>query len=145
MSFIDTFKSGLWPDGKLKPPSVPRTVDEKERTRDEANRKLSALMPGTGLRTSSWTLVDHSHCRFGRQHDWKIERAKRCAQNLRGFAEPKVEPAHCIYDHRRGGCPSYRPFRGWLKRPFRCSRRCSLRLSKVNDGTFCCLAPTLRI
>jgi len=46
MSFIDTFKNGLWQDGKLKLPSVQRTLDEKERTRDEANRKLSALMPG---------------------------------------------------------------------------------------------------
>ena len=46
MTFVDAFKNGLWPDGKLKPPDVPRTADEKERTRDEANRKLSALMPG---------------------------------------------------------------------------------------------------
>ena len=52
MTFIDIFKNDLWPDGKLKPPGIPRTLDEKERTRDEANRKLSALMPGTGVFTS---------------------------------------------------------------------------------------------
>jgi sorting nexin-25 len=46
MTFIDIFKNGLWPDGRLKTPGTPRTLDEKERTRDEANRKLSALMPG---------------------------------------------------------------------------------------------------
>lgn len=99
MSFIDTFKNGLWPDGKLKPPGVPRTLDEKERTRDEANRKLSALMPGMGLRASSWMRADYCHCRFGRQYDWKVERSKRCAQNIRGLAEPKIEPTYRIYDH----------------------------------------------
>jgi len=102
MTFIDTFKDGLWPDGKLKPPGVPRTLDEKERTRDEANRKLSALMPGMGLFTSYRTRADRCCCRFGRQHDRKVERAERSAQDLRGFAEPKVEPTYCIYHHRRG-------------------------------------------
>jgi hypothetical protein len=46
MSFIGAFRNGLWPGGKLKPPSVPRTSDEKLQTRDDANRKLSALIPG---------------------------------------------------------------------------------------------------
>lgn len=30
----------------MKPPGVPRTAEEKLRTRDEANRKLSSLVPG---------------------------------------------------------------------------------------------------
>lgn len=47
MTFINAFRDGLWPGGSLKPPSIPRTVEEKLHTRDEANRKLSALMPGT--------------------------------------------------------------------------------------------------
>lgn len=47
MTFINAFRDGLWPGGSLKPPSIPRTVEEKFHTRDEANRKLSALMPGT--------------------------------------------------------------------------------------------------
>ena len=101
MTFIDTFKNGLWPDGKLKPPGVPRTLDEKERTRDEANRKLSALMPGTNLYTS-WMWVDHCHCRFGCQHDRKVKCTERCSQDLRGFAEPKAEPTHRVHHHRRG-------------------------------------------
>lgn len=46
MGFINIFREGLWPGGNVKPPSVPRTVEEKLHTRDEANRKLSALMPG---------------------------------------------------------------------------------------------------
>ena len=50
MTYINIFKDGLWPGGNLKPPSVPRTVEEKLHTRDEANRKLSALMPGASKR-----------------------------------------------------------------------------------------------
>ena len=46
MAFITMFRDGLWPGGKLKAPSPPRTADEKSRTRDEANRKLSSLVPG---------------------------------------------------------------------------------------------------
>ena len=46
VQLLATFRSELWPGGNLKPPSVPRRVDERARTRDEANRKLSALMPG---------------------------------------------------------------------------------------------------
>lgn len=58
MTFMDALKNGLWPDGKLKPPGVPRPLDEKDRTRDEANRKLSALMPGIELfSTFPWTVV----------------------------------------------------------------------------------------
>lgn len=101
MTIIDIFKNELWPDGKPKPPNVPRMADEKERTRDEANRKLSALMPGAGLPALSWICVDHPRCRFGCQYDRKVERAERCAQDLCGFAESKVEPAHRVYHHRR--------------------------------------------
>lgn len=46
MRYIDTFRDNLWPNGKLRGPGVPRTTEEKIRTRDEANRKLSALVPG---------------------------------------------------------------------------------------------------
>ena len=46
MSFIGIFRDSLWPGGKLKPPGAPRGLEEKLRARDEANRKLSALMPG---------------------------------------------------------------------------------------------------
>lgn len=46
MPLVDTFRNGLWPGGKLKPPGVQRTTEEKNKTRDEANRKLSSLVPG---------------------------------------------------------------------------------------------------
>ncbi len=46
MNYLDIFRDNLWPGGKLKAPDTPRTVEEKLRTRDEANRKLSSLVPG---------------------------------------------------------------------------------------------------
>jgi sorting nexin-25 len=46
MSIVNLLKDGLWPGGHLKTENVVRTQEEKLRTRDEANRKLSALMPG---------------------------------------------------------------------------------------------------
>ncbi|KZT30778.1 PhoX domain-containing protein [Neolentinus lepideus HHB14362 ss-1] len=46
LGFVRAFKDGLWPGGQLKPPGVPRTAEAKSKTRNEANRKLSALIPG---------------------------------------------------------------------------------------------------
>lgn len=46
MSCLSYLKDSLWPGGKLKTPEPPRTAEERLRTRDEANRKLSALVPG---------------------------------------------------------------------------------------------------
>jgi len=46
MSYISLLRDNLWPGGKLRPPGLPRTTEEKIRTRDEANRKLSSLVPG---------------------------------------------------------------------------------------------------
>ena len=48
LSYLDLFRDNLWPGGRLKPPGVPRTAEEKLRTRDNANRKLSSLVPGKG-------------------------------------------------------------------------------------------------
>jgi sorting nexin-25 len=46
MQYVGLFRQALWPGGNLKPPSIPRTLDEKSRTREDANRKLTTLMPG---------------------------------------------------------------------------------------------------
>lgn len=46
MQYINLFKDNLWPGGHLKPTETPRSIDEKARTRDDANKKLSALLPG---------------------------------------------------------------------------------------------------
>jgi sorting nexin-25 len=46
MPILAFFKDSLWPGGKLKPPGQPRSTQEITSSRDEANRKLSALVPG---------------------------------------------------------------------------------------------------
>ena len=46
MSYIQIFRESLWPNGQLKPPGAPRTAEERLHTRDDANRKLSSLIPG---------------------------------------------------------------------------------------------------
>lgn len=46
MSYVNLVKDSLWPGGKLRTQSVPRSNEEKDRTRNEANRKLSAVIPG---------------------------------------------------------------------------------------------------
>lgn len=64
MSYVNIFRDSLWPGGQLKPSGVPRTAEERLRTRDEANRKLSALVPGMQLETSigRLNLIFDRHC-----------------------------------------------------------------------------------
>lgn len=50
LTYITTLKDSLWPGGRLKPVDVRRTMEEKARTREEANRKLSSLLPGVFIR-----------------------------------------------------------------------------------------------
>lgn len=45
-SYLNIFRDNLWPGGIAKLSGVPRTTEEKLKTRDEANRKLSSLVPG---------------------------------------------------------------------------------------------------
>ena len=46
LSYINIIKDSLWPGGRLRPETGERTHEEKMRTRDDANRKLTALLPG---------------------------------------------------------------------------------------------------
>ena len=46
MNFIGTFRDSTWPGGQFRQPSTPRTAEEKAQARDDANRMLSALIPG---------------------------------------------------------------------------------------------------
>ena len=55
LQYLGVFQNNLWPGGKLKPPSVPRTAEEKAQTKEAAHRKLSTLMPGAP-RLSTWSM-----------------------------------------------------------------------------------------
>jgi sorting nexin-25 len=43
--YVETLKNIMWPDGKMRPPAVPRTEAEKARARKEAGLLLTTLMP----------------------------------------------------------------------------------------------------
>jgi hypothetical protein len=101
MPVIHTFRDALWPGGQLKGPNSPRTHEEKTRTRDEANRKLSALVPGMCSVNDFHFVIIYLHApldRFGRKYDWAIQCTTRCAKDLCGFTESPFEPAYCIYN-----------------------------------------------
>ncbi|KAI0756273.1 PXA domain-containing protein [Daedaleopsis nitida] len=77
MTFINAFRDGLWPGGNLKPPSIPRTVEEKLHTRDEANRKLSALMPDLAA-----NMIGRSNARRGARRIFAVLQNRRLNQHL---------------------------------------------------------------
>lgn len=47
---LGMLRGTLWPGGRLREPAAARTAEEKLRSRNEANRKLSALVPGKPIR-----------------------------------------------------------------------------------------------
>ncbi|OSD03327.1 hypothetical protein PYCCODRAFT_1434745 [Trametes coccinea BRFM310] len=77
MMYINTFRDSLWPGGSLKPPSTPRTVEEKLHTRDEANRKLSALMPDLVA-----NMIGRSNARRGARRIFAVLQNRRLNQHL---------------------------------------------------------------
>ncbi|KAJ7492333.1 PhoX domain-containing protein [Mycena latifolia] len=77
MVFVNLFRNGLWPGGKLKPPSVPRTADEKLRTRDEANRKLSSLVPDLAA-----NMIGRSNARRGARRIFAVLQNRRLNQHI---------------------------------------------------------------
>ena len=48
LAHIVTLRDGLFPNGRRKPPTPPRTVLERAATRDAAQRKLAQLIPTVG-------------------------------------------------------------------------------------------------
>ncbi|CCM04470.1 uncharacterized protein FIBRA_06650 [Fibroporia radiculosa] len=77
MSYINIFRDSLWPGGKLKPPGAPRTTEEKLRAKDEANRKLSALMPDLVA-----NMIGRSNARRGARRIFAVLQNRRLNQHL---------------------------------------------------------------
>ncbi|KAJ7040313.1 PhoX domain-containing protein [Mycena alexandri] len=77
MVFVNLFRNGLWPGGKLKPPSVPRTSEEKLRTRDEANRKLSSLVPDLAA-----NMIGRTNARRGARRIFAVLQNRRLNQHI---------------------------------------------------------------
>ncbi|EPQ60454.1 hypothetical protein GLOTRDRAFT_31340 [Gloeophyllum trabeum ATCC 11539] len=77
LSFVTAFRDGLWPGGQLKPPSTPRTAEEKAKTRDEANRKLSALIPDLAA-----NMIGRSNARRGARRIFAVLQNRRLNQHI---------------------------------------------------------------
>jgi sorting nexin-25 len=58
MNSIGMFRDSMWPGGQLGPPTAPRSAEEKAQARDNANRMLSALIPGM------WSIFGYAPLQF---------------------------------------------------------------------------------
>ncbi|EIW86981.1 hypothetical protein CONPUDRAFT_134308 [Coniophora puteana RWD-64-598 SS2] len=77
MPVLNLFKNALWPGGKLRPPIPLRTNEEKARTRDEANRKLSALIPDLAA-----NMIGRSNARRGARRIFAVLQNRRLNQHI---------------------------------------------------------------
>jgi len=77
MQYITSFKDALWPSGSLKGPGEVRTPEEKIRTRDEANRKLSTLMPDLAA-----NMIGRSNARRGARRIFAVLQNRRLNQHI---------------------------------------------------------------
>ncbi|KAF9469831.1 PhoX domain-containing protein [Collybia nuda] len=77
LAFIKIFRDGLWPGGKLKSSTPSRTPDEKLRTRDEANRKLSSLVPDLAA-----NMIGRSNARRGARRMFAVLQNRRLNQHI---------------------------------------------------------------
>ncbi|KAL0951614.1 hypothetical protein HGRIS_008295 [Hohenbuehelia grisea] len=77
LSFITLFRDQMWPDGKQRPPGKPRTAEEKLRTRDEANRKLSSLIPDLAA-----NMIGRSNARRGARRIFAVLQNRRLNQHI---------------------------------------------------------------
>lgn len=77
LSLVRGFRDAFWPDGKLRPPTVPHTTEEKMRTRDEANRKLSSLVPDLAA-----NMIGRSNARRGARRMFAVLQNRRLNQHI---------------------------------------------------------------
>ncbi|KAJ2914754.1 hypothetical protein MD484_g5650, partial [Candolleomyces efflorescens] len=77
MKYINIFRDSLWPNGNLKGPTAPRTTEEKIKTRDDANRKLSALVPDLAA-----NVIGRSNARRGARRMFAVLQNRRLNQHI---------------------------------------------------------------
>ncbi|EGN99404.1 hypothetical protein SERLA73DRAFT_123158 [Serpula lacrymans var. lacrymans S7.3] len=77
MVVINFLRDTIWPGGQLKPSGQPRTAEEKLRSRDEANRKLSALVPDLAA-----NMIGRSNVRGGASLVFAALQNRRLNQHL---------------------------------------------------------------
>ncbi|KAK9900670.1 hypothetical protein P389DRAFT_157250 [Cystobasidium minutum MCA 4210] len=74
---IYMLKEMMWPDGKMRPPSLPRSAEEKLQTREAAFRKLTYLMPDVAA-----SLIGRSNARRGARRVFAMMQNRRLLQHL---------------------------------------------------------------
>ncbi|KAF9479444.1 PhoX domain-containing protein [Pholiota conissans] len=77
LSYIALLRENLWPGGKLRPPGPPRSAEEKIRTRDDANRKLSSLVPDLAA-----NMIGRSNARRGARRIFAVLQNRRLNQHI---------------------------------------------------------------
>ncbi|KAG8693410.1 Intermediate filament protein [Ceratobasidium sp. 423] len=77
LGYITTFRDTLWPEGRLKPASVPRTDLEKVQTREQAHSKLSAIMPDLAA-----NMIGRSNARRGARRMFAVMQNRRLNQHV---------------------------------------------------------------
>ncbi|KAI0001884.1 hypothetical protein BJV77DRAFT_970081 [Russula vinacea] len=77
MNSIGMLRDSMWPGGQLRPPPVPRSIEEKAQARDDANRMLSALIPDLGA-----NMIGRSNARRGARRMFAVLQNRRLNQHL---------------------------------------------------------------
>ncbi|CAE6479330.1 unnamed protein product [Rhizoctonia solani] len=77
LGHIAMFRNTLWPEGKLKPASVPRTDQEKVQTREQAHSKLSAIIPDLAA-----NMIGRSNARRGARRMFAVMQNRRLNQHI---------------------------------------------------------------
>ncbi|EPQ26901.1 uncharacterized protein PFL1_05536 [Pseudozyma flocculosa PF-1] len=77
VAYVGALRNGMWPNGELKPPSTPRSTEEKEALRESANRKLSTLVPELAA-----NLIGRENARRGSRRVFTALQNKRLNKHL---------------------------------------------------------------
>ncbi|KAH9486274.1 Sorting nexin-12 [Psilocybe cubensis] len=77
MSYINLLRDSLWPGGRLRAWGPPRTTEEKIRTRDDANRKLSSLVPDLAA-----NMIGRTNARRGARRIFAVLQNRRLNQHI---------------------------------------------------------------
>ncbi|KZV88000.1 hypothetical protein EXIGLDRAFT_651692 [Exidia glandulosa HHB12029] len=77
LGYLNTFQNNLWPGGVLKPPSIPRSAEEKAETKEAAHRKLSTLMPDIAA-----NMIGRSNARKGARRIFNVMQNRRLNQHI---------------------------------------------------------------
>ncbi|KAI9512877.1 PhoX domain-containing protein [Russula earlei] len=77
MNSIGMFRDSMWPGGQLRPPSPPRSAEEKAQARYDANRMLSALIPDLAA-----NMIGRSNARRGARRIFAVLQNRRLNQHL---------------------------------------------------------------